>query len=127
MQPHTRAMIAASAHAIIIGKKVAGIHDHSADRHLRIAVECRGNRLQALDGDRSARFGGTLPELYDDADRAFVSIETDGATARGYDRGSAGFYVAEVTDQLVQLYDHSLSRWFAYGVQVAEEDAPAIA
>ena len=85
MQPHTRAMIAASAHAIIIGKKVAGIYDHAAGRHLRIAAECRGGRVQAVDGDRSARFGGTLPELYDEADRAFVSLETDGATARGYD------------------------------------------
>jgi hypothetical protein len=119
MHPHTRALIAASAHAVISGKKVAGIHDHAAGRDLRIAAECRGNRLQGLDGDRSAKFGGTLPELYDEDDKVFVTLDVDGSTARGYDRGSAGFYEAIVSDGLVQVYDHSQGIWFAYGVQVA--------
>jgi hypothetical protein len=118
MQAHTRAMIAASAHAVIIGKKVAGLYDHAADQHLRIAAECRGNRLQGLDGDRAAMFGGTLPEIRDDGDRIFVSLEIDGTTARGFDRGSAGFYEAQVSDRLVQVYDHSQSAWFAFDVQV---------
>lgn len=119
MHSHTRAMVAASAHAVIIGKKVAGIYDHAAGRDLRIAAECRGNRLQGVDGDRSAKFGGTLPELYDDGDKVFVSLTVDGATARGYDRGSAGFYEAEVSERLVQLYDYSQSTWFAFDVQIA--------
>jgi hypothetical protein len=127
MQPHTRAMIAASSHAIIIGGKVAGIYDHAAQRHLRIAAEFRGNRIQALDGDRSARFGGTLPELFDEVDKAFVSIEIEGATARGYDRGSNGFYTAEVTDRRVQLYDHGQSSWFVFDVRVAEDGPAAVA
>jgi hypothetical protein len=119
MNPHIRAMVAASAHAVIIGKKVAGVYDHVAGRHLRIAAECRGDRLKGLDGDRLAKFGGTLPELYDAGDKASVTLDTDGATARGYDRSSAGFYVAQVTDRLVQLYDHNEKAWFAFDVQVA--------
>lgn len=75
MLPHTRAMITASAHAFVTGKKVAGIYDHSAGRHLRIAAECRGPHLQGYDDERSARFGGTLPELYDAACKSFVSLE----------------------------------------------------
>lgn len=119
MHSHTRAMVAASAHAVITGKKVAGIYDHAADRHLRIAAECRGNRLQGVDGDRSAKFGGTLPELYDEGDRIFVSLTVDGSKASGYDRGSAGFYTAEVSERVVQLYDHSQGAWFAFDVQTA--------
>jgi hypothetical protein len=111
-------MVAASAHAVIVGKKVAGIHDHGTGRDLRIAAECRDNRLQGFDGDRSAKFGGTLPELYDEGDKVFVSLTVDGSTARGYDRGSAGFYVAEVSEGLVQLYDYSQSAWFAFDVQI---------
>ena len=65
MPPHTRAMIAAAAHAFITGNKVAGVYDHSTGRHLRIAAEARGQQLQGYDGDRAARFGGTLPEIYD--------------------------------------------------------------
>jgi hypothetical protein len=114
-------MVAASAHAVIIGKKVAGIYDHAAGQHLQIAAECRGNRLQGIDGERSAKFGGTLPELYDGGDKVFISLEADGTTARGYDRGSAGFYVAEVTDRGVQVFDHSQGDWFAFDVQVAED------
>jgi len=121
MQSHIRALVAASAHAIIIGRKVAGIYDHAAGRHLRIAAESRDNRVQALDGERSSRFGGTLPELYDEMDRSFVSIETEGKTARGYDRASSGYYVAEVSDRLVQLYDHQLEAWFAFDIQTATE------
>lgn len=119
MNPHTRAMIAASAHAVIVGKKVAGIHDHVTGEDLSIAAECRENRLQGVDGDRSAKFGGTLPEIYDDGDKVFVSLTVEGSTARGYDRGSAGFYVAKVSERLVQLYDYSQSTWFAFDVQVA--------
>src|SRR5262249_39136690 len=106
MHSHTPPLIAASAHAIIIGQMVAGIYDPARDRHLRIAAECRGNRLQGLDGDRSAKFGGTLPEIYDEGTGAFVSLEVEGATARGYDRSSAGAYEARVTERQVQLYDH---------------------
>lgn len=119
MLPHTRVLVAASAHAVIIGRKVAGIYDHTADRHLRIAAESRDRRVQGVDGDRSVMFGGTLPELFDDGDKMFVSMEVDGATARGYDRGSAGAYVAEVGDRLVQLYDHGEGAWFAFDIQTA--------
>jgi hypothetical protein len=119
MHPQTRAVVAASAYAVMTGNKVAGIYDHKAGRHLRIAAECRGERLQAYDGERSVNFGGTLPDLYDAGNEAFVSLETDGATVRGYDRDSASFYEVNVTDQLVQLYDHGESTWFAFNVQVA--------
>lgn len=118
MHPHTRAMVAAAAHAFIIGRKVAGIYDHSAGRHLRIAAEARGEQLQGFDGDRPARFGGTLPELYDAGDRVFVSLEIDGATARGHDRSTSSSYSANVTESLVQLYDYSQGAWFAFDVQV---------
>lgn len=119
MHPHTRALIAASAHAVILKKKVAGLYDHVAARHLRIAAECREGRVQGLDGDRSARFGGVLPELYDHGDKAFVSLDVDGPTVRGYDRGSGSAYVAQVSDRLVQLYDHGENAWFAFDVRVA--------
>jgi hypothetical protein len=119
MHPHTRAIVAASAYAVVTGNKVAGIYDHAACRHLRIAAECRGDRLQAYDGERSVSFGGILPDLYDDGNDAFVSLETDGATVRGYDRDSASFYEVKVADQLVQLYDHGESAWFMFNVQVA--------
>lgn len=119
MKPQTRALVAASAHAFISGKKVAGVYDHSTSQHLRIAAESRGEHLQGLDGDRSAKFGGTLPELYDAGDKAFVSMEIDGMTARGYDRGSSHAYTATVSDRVVQLYDHGESSWFAFDVQTA--------
>ena len=117
MSPHTRAMVAASAHAFIFGRKVAGIHDHAVGRDLQIAAEVRGGRLMGFDGDRSARFSGTLPELYDSGDDAFVSLELDGASARGYDRGSSSHYELTVADQMVQLYDHAAGAWFAFSIQ----------
>jgi hypothetical protein len=112
-------MVAAAACAFITGKKVAGLYDHAAGRHLRIAAESRGEHLQGYDGDRAAKFGGTLPELYDAGDNAFVSLEIEGPTAKGYDRSSSSHYSVTVTDLRVQLYDHSLSAWFAFDVQVA--------
>ncbi|WP_294391576.1 hypothetical protein [uncultured Sphingomonas sp.] len=121
MHPHTRAIVAASAHAIVTGQKVAGLYDHAAGQHLRIAAECRGDRVQALDGGRQATFGGTLPELHDAGDKSFISFEVDGSTVRGYDRGSAGFYVAEVRDGVVQLFDQSESTWFAFTMQVTDQ------
>jgi len=117
MSPHTRAMVAASAHAFIFGRKVAGVHDHAAGRDLKIAAEVRGGRLMGFDGDRSARFSGALPELYDGGDGAFVSLELDGASARGYDRGSSSHYELTATDQMVQLYDHAAGTWFAFSIQ----------
>lgn len=119
MHSHTRAMIAAAAHAFIIRKKVAGVYDHASGRHLRIAAEARGDHLQGFDGDRDARFGGTLPEIYDVPDKSFVSLEIDGLTARGYDRGSSTSYSVTVADRVVQLYDHKESAWFSFDIQVA--------
>ena len=112
-------MVAATAHAFIFGKKVAGVHDHTAGHDLQIAAEVRGGHLQGFDGDRSAKFSGTLPDVYDAGDAAFVSLEIDGATARGYDRGSSSHYSLTEADQVVQLYDHAAEAWFAFSIQVA--------
>jgi len=119
MLPHTRAIVAAAAYAFIFGRKVAGVHDHSEERDLRIAAEARGGELQAYDGDRAARFGGQLPELYDAGDKAFVSLAIDGMTAQGYDRNSSNHYSLTVTDEVVQLYDHGPEAWFAFSIQAA--------
>ncbi len=124
MDAHTRALIAASAYTVIIGQKVAGLYDHAAGQQLRIATELRGNVLQVADGERSVMFGGTLPELYDEANKAFVSLEVDGTRAHGYDRGAQGHYVADVTDRLIQLFDYSQDAWFAYEVLAFEDGAP---
>lgn len=119
MLPHTRALVAAAAHAFMFGKKVAGVHDHSEQRDLQIAAEAQGERLQAFDGDRSAQFGGNLPELYDAGDKAFVSLEIDGLLARGYDRGSSSHFSITVAGELVQLYDYEPGAWFAFSIQLA--------
>ena len=119
MSPQTRAMVAAAAHAFIYGKKVAGVHDHSTEQDLQIAAETRGDRLQGFDGDRSARFGGTLPELYDAGEDAFVSLEIDGLMAQGYDRLSSSHYSLTATDEVVQIYDYAAGAWFAFSIQVA--------
>lgn len=119
MSPHTRAMVAAAAHAFIFGKTVAGVHDHAAGEDLQIAAETRGGRLQGFDGGRLAKFGGRLPELYDAGDDAYVRLEIDGMRARGYDRRSLSHYSLTVTGQMVQLYDHAASTWFAFSIQTA--------
>ena len=113
-------MVAAAAFAFITAKKVAGIHDHSSGRDLQIAAECRGDQLQGFDGDRSVKFGGALPELYDAGDKTFVSLEINGVTAKGFDQGSSSFYEAHVTEGLVQVFDHSKSAWFAYDIRDAQ-------
>jgi hypothetical protein len=64
-------------------------------------------------------FGGTLPELYDAGDEAFLSFEIADKGARGHDRRTACSFTANVTDSLVQVYDHGQSVWFAYDVRTA--------
>jgi len=119
MQPYIRAVTAATAYAFVTGKKVAGLYDHAAGRHLRIAAEARGEHLQGHDGDRNVRFGGTLPELRDTGDGASLHIEVQGDEMRGYDRSSSGHFSAKVSERLVQLFDHAEGTWFAFDVQVA--------
>ena len=119
MQPHTRAIIAAASHALVTGRKVAGLYDHAAKRHLRIAAEARGEHLQGYDGDRNARFGGTLPQLHDiDAD-ALVHVELEKAGTRCYDHASSSHFTTKVAERLVQVYDHAAGTWFSFDVQVA--------
>lgn len=120
MLAHTRAMIAAASFAVLTGKTVGGLYDHAEARDRRIAAQSRENRVQGHDGDRDARFGGTLPEIRDAADGVFVTLEIEGGKARGYDRGTGTFYEVQVTDGLVQLYDHGAAAWFSYDVQDAE-------
>jgi hypothetical protein len=112
-------MIAATAHAFVIGKKVAGLYDHTVARHLRIAAESRKEHVQGYDGDRDARFGGSLPEIRDAAGGTQVRMVVQGATASGYDRGSSSHFTAEVGERVVQLYDHAEGAWFAYDVHAA--------
>lgn len=115
-------MIAAAAFASHTGKKVAGLYDHAAGQDRRIAAELRGNQLQGLDGDRQVRFGGTLPEIFDEGDKAFVSFAAEDDAFKGYDRRTSTFFTAKVSGGVVQVYDHGESTWFAYDIQDA--DAP---
>lgn len=110
-------MVAAITFAIVNGKTVAGVHDHSMRQDLRIAAEFRDGRVQGFDGDRNAKFGGTLPEIFDAGDKAFISIEVDGVKVTGYDRGSSTFFAAQVNDNVVQLYDYGQNTWFTYDIQ----------
>ena len=119
MQPHIRAVVAAAAHAFVTGKKVAGLYDHTAGQHLRVAAEARAGRLQGYDGDRDAKFGGILPELLDAGEGASLHMKIANGEARGYDRSSSGHFSAKVAERLVQLYDHAEGAWFAFDVQVA--------
>jgi hypothetical protein len=119
MQPHIRAIIAASAHALVTGKKVAGLYDHTAGRHLRIAAEAQAQHLQGYDGDRNVRFGGTLPELRDSGEGASLHMVIDGGAARGYDRSTSSHFSVTTTERVVQLYDHAEEAWFTFDVQVA--------
>lgn len=117
MDSHTRALIAAVTFVAITGKKAGGLHDHTARRDWRIAAERKDDRIQGFDGDRAAKFGGTLPEIYDEGDKSFISFEIEGAKVQGYDRGSQCAFSANVSDGLVQVYDSSAGAWFAYDVQ----------
>lgn len=119
MQPPIRAVIAAAAHAFVIRRKVAGLYDHHAARDLRVAAEARGRHLQGYDGERDARFGGTLPDLRDMGEDASIHMVIEGAEARGFDRGSSSHFTARVTDEQVQLYDHGENAWFAFDVRTA--------
>lgn len=117
MQPHTRALVAAATFAILTGRKAAGVYDHAAGRSRRIAAECRGRVVKAHDGDRGARFGGTLPDLFDEGDRAYVSLVLEGGEVRGHDHRSGGDFSARVTQALVQVYDYAEQAWFHYDIQ----------
>lgn len=117
MKSHTRALIAASAFAVLTGKKVAGVFDHTNARRLKIAAEARGEKLQAFDGERSIRFGGTLPELYDEGDKSHISFEVIGDIVRGHDRGSGSNYSAQVTNGVAQVFDYAEDAWFDYDIQ----------
>jgi hypothetical protein len=117
MQSHTRSMIAAAAFAALCGLKVAGLYDHAENRDRRIAAEYRDGGIQGVDGDRGAKFGGNLPEIFDGGDRAYVSLEIEGDSAKGYDRASSTFFSARVVDGLVQVYDYGDGHWYSYDVQ----------
>jgi hypothetical protein len=112
-------MVAASAHALVTGRKVAGLYDHSAGRHLRIAAEARGRSLMGFDGGRQARFGGTLPDLGDAGRPPTVWMELTGGEGRGFDRASSTHFAVKVSERTVQLFDHSRGEWFAFAVQIA--------
>lgn len=116
MTSQTRSIIAASAFAIVTGKKAAGLYDHAEARDVRIAAECREGRLQGVDGERSVMFGGALPEVLV-GDRDVLSITSDDAGVRVYDRTAAAYYTVQVNGGVVQVFDHAASAWFTYDVQ----------
>ncbi|WP_261269835.1 hypothetical protein [Sphingomonas sp. LC-1] len=120
MQSDMRAIIAASSHALVKGRKVAGLYDQAEDRHRRIAAEARGEHLQGFDGDRGVKFGGTLPEIQDNAAGGSIHFEIADGEARGYDRSSAGHFTCRIDDDLVRLYDHAVGAWFTFGVQTVD-------
>ncbi|MEJ8631613.1 hypothetical protein P0F65_21260 [Sphingomonas sp. I4] len=44
-------------------------------------------------------------------------MEIGDGTARGFDRTTSSHFTCRSDDDVVQLYDHSVSAWFSYRVQ----------
>ncbi len=117
MKAHTRAMIAAATFAYLTGKKAAGVYDHAEGRDRLIAADCRDDAIQGYDGERKVKFGGKVPELFDQEDKVFISFRPEGDTIEGFDRASETAFTARVTGGAVQVYDHGAQAWFAYDIQ----------
>ncbi|MBH0114899.1 hypothetical protein I5E68_18280 [Novosphingobium sp. YJ-S2-02] len=119
LAPHTRAIVAATAFALVTGKKVAGLYDHTAARDLRVAAEARDNAVQGVDAESGTKFGGTLPDILVAKERTWISFALENGEVTGYDRASATHFTARVENGAVQVYDHAGATWFAYEVQDA--------
>ncbi|MBT0668279.1 hypothetical protein HT136_07850 [Novosphingobium profundi] len=117
MLAHTRALIAAATFAHLTGKKVAGVYDHAEGRDRLIAADARGDAVQGFDGERQAKFGGKLPEIYDEGDKAFIAFRPQGDEVQGHDRSSDSAFTARLTGGVVQVYDHGAQAWFSYDIQ----------
>lgn len=116
--PHAplRALAAAAAHALVTGRKVAGLYDHAAARERAIAAECRAPSLRGHDGDRGCAFGGTLPSLHDAGSGSGFSLAHEGGRTWGR-FGTGGDFTIGLREGLVQLYDHAAAQWFAYDIR----------
>ena len=115
MKPHTRAMIAAASFAVLTGKKVAGLYDHTTGQDLRIAAEARGDSVQGFDGDRAAKFGGTLPEIHDAADQALSRAPATAPHARPRPRLVNRLHRARRQQRRASLRSRQ-NHWFSYDV-----------
>jgi hypothetical protein len=119
VDPHKRAIVAAAVYSIVTGRRVAGVNDQAAGRHLWIAAECLGDRVHIYDGERRAWFGGTLPELCDHDGDAFLSLTRDGATIHARDWTAAGSCTATADDRTVLIFDVDEQVSFAFAIQMA--------
>lgn len=121
MNSQIRALAAASAHALVTGRKVAGLYDHAEKRERAIAAECRAPSLRGFDGDRQSAFGGTLPAVHDVGSGSGFSLAHEGGRTWGRDEASGTDFTVELRDGLVQIYDHAAAQWFSYDIR--EEDS----
>ena len=85
--PGLLACVAYAAARVALGPCASQVFDHSRDRLVRIGGTVKGDRIGLYDYDRGCNFSGTLPELWDDGERAQIVLAVAG---NGVVRATAG-------------------------------------
>ncbi|MEJ2246382.1 MAG: hypothetical protein P8Y80_09955 [Acidobacteriota bacterium] len=116
MNRHTRTCIAFVAASVISGIKATSIYDYDRSRHLNFSGTVSESNVEIYDYERSCRFGGRLPSLYDYDRNVDILLQIDKTSFSGYDYGDDAHFSGHVSNGSVSLYDNSESKYFNYSI-----------
>lgn len=118
MQDHTLRYIAFLVARLRGQRNSPQIYDHADNSWYLYSGSVAPGRANIYDYSRSCFVGGTgTPlSLYDYGDSAFVRLQLNGDTFRGYDFGAKHFYLGRLANSNVTIYDFGRSIWRQFSI-----------
>jgi hypothetical protein len=107
IQPHIRAIIAATSLSHAGGRMLNEIHDHSGAGRVGVTVNILEGKVVGWDYSTSSRFSGPMENIYHEVDRSYLHLKADGdGRYSGYDHASGSHFNVVVNGKDAAVYDH---------------------
>lgn len=108
IEPHLRAIIAATAISHATGRDVSSIFQYGNGSGYRtVSVKISNNRVTAFDYSKSAHFTGNLPNLYHYGERCHVQFRDEGGGKyKGFVYGVSHHFEVTVRGNRASFFDY---------------------
>ena len=115
MNSNSRACIAYVA-ASLCGAHASYVYDYSQSKYINMSGSVDSNNVHIYDYDRGCYVSGSLNNLYDYGNRAYIELSMRKFQFSGYDYHTGSYFSGEVKGNSVSVYDYETSSYYNYSV-----------
>lgn len=112
----TRRAVSYIAGRIVSNVISSSIYDFQKSKHYFFSGQVENSQVSIYDHEEQCHISGNLPSIYHFGNGNYITINTLGATFKGFDFDTSSHFSGTVTGRNVSIYDSQLGQYFNYSI-----------